>query len=51
MRMGDGVCDFFKSGTGRGTGIFRVPNMVRITERVREVSEVPSTGTNFRHNV
>ena len=45
MRKGDRVRNFFfKSGTDKSTGIFRVQNMGRVTERVREVSEVPSTG-------
>ena len=38
----DGVLDFYKS-----TEIFRAQNMMRNKERVQEVSEVPSTVTEF----
>ena len=38
---------FLKFGTGTGTEKFCAQNMVRITGRVRDVSEMPSTGTEF----
>ena len=38
---------FFKWGTGTGTEKISAQIMVRITGRVREFSEMPSTGTEF----
>ena len=49
VRKIDGHGIFFKDGvrTGKGTGEISSQNMVRITGRVREFSEMPSTGREF----